>query len=157
MLRCACCFGKDDGERLVEIKVDFEGRQILYCFHYTCTSVGSCRDFPPPHISLFIFSKKLPELLTEIDNGQKQIFGPLKRTLGPLPVTARRWGKWKGRPHPGNGSAAVLENKNTGRLQIQEAEVFYGHRHQRQTQLCFLTTSPCPSPPEAIHLDDRWL
>lgn len=58
-------FGKDDGERLVEIKVEFEGRQLVCRPRYTYTSVGSCRDFPPPHVSLFTFSKKLPELLSQ--------------------------------------------------------------------------------------------
>jgi hypothetical protein len=37
-------------------------------------------------------------------------------------------------PYLGSVLAAVLENKNTGRFQIQEAEVFYGHSHQKQTQ-----------------------
>lgn len=64
-MRCVRYFGKDDGERLVEIKVEFEGRQLVCRPRYAYTSVGSCRDFPPPHVSLFTFSKKLPELLSQ--------------------------------------------------------------------------------------------
>lgn len=80
-----------------------------------------------PHTSLFLLSLRSFQNFSHRNRKWPGAnFWSSKEDVGPSPATARRWGKGKGRPHPGNESAAVLENKNTGRFQIQEAEVFYG-------------------------------
>lgn len=64
-----------------------------------------------------------------------------KMIFGTFPGLAQLLGKCRGPPHLGRVLAAALENKNTGHLHIQEAEVFYGYSHQKQTKTGFWTIS----------------